>query len=250
MSFAYFDNILTLLSEELQVPLPKLKEAWTNSFLKFYKADASILKKTTAKKSAAPATKAPAEPKSKKTNDKLPPCDEPGCTIFVKNQRPIQGKVFCSKHYKKAINALKKLETAPATKAPTPSVSSPAEDLEDEKKEEDLEAELEPEAELDEQDFDEEESEEEENPEELREALKKGLNTFFSKTITEDNYDKVGTLSQYLAYFEKNWRAIQILHPNVIDYADVVKGVNARSIKKKHLYHLLTELPAELKQSS
>lgn len=118
MSFAYFDPVLSLLSEEIQVPLPKLKEAWTNSFLKYFKADASILlsgkkQKAAQEKKASEAS----EPAAKKSGNKLPTCEEDGCTNGVKNVRPIEDKIFCSKHYAKALKAFEKKQ-AEEEKAP------------------------------------------------------------------------------------------------------------------------------------
>ena len=117
MSFAYFDNVLTLLSEELQVPLPKLKEAWTNSFVKYFKADASILlsaRKAKTLQSKSESSEPSEEKKSGKQSNKLPTCEHPNCTHGVKLVRPIEEKVYCSKHYASKLKELEKKQAAEA----------------------------------------------------------------------------------------------------------------------------------------
>ncbi len=151
MSFAIFDPLFALLSEEIDVPVAKLKKAWDNCLVKFFKTDPNVQAKIapklqqakkptivqdetnqevteTPKKSQPkeePSTKAKKsnpseavkETKSKTTSKsepvKLPNCDESGCTIKVKLSRPIDGKNYCSKHYQKHSKALSKKETNP-----------------------------------------------------------------------------------------------------------------------------------------
>jgi len=49
MSFAIFDPLFALLSEEIDVPVAKLKKAWDISLLKFFKTDPNVLAKVAPK---------------------------------------------------------------------------------------------------------------------------------------------------------------------------------------------------------
>ena len=49
MSFAIFDSLFSILSEEIDVPVSKLKKAWDISLLKFFKTDPNVLAKVAPK---------------------------------------------------------------------------------------------------------------------------------------------------------------------------------------------------------
>lgn len=49
MSFAIFDSLFVILSEEIDVPVSKLKKAWDISLLKFFKTDPNVLAKVAPK---------------------------------------------------------------------------------------------------------------------------------------------------------------------------------------------------------
>jgi hypothetical protein len=49
MSFAIFDSLFSILSEEIDVPVSKLKKAWDISLLKFFKTDPTVLSKVAPK---------------------------------------------------------------------------------------------------------------------------------------------------------------------------------------------------------
>jgi hypothetical protein len=282
MSFAYFDNILVLLSEEINVPIHVLKEAWTNSFLKFYKADATIL--TPVKKVAATKDKTTESPKPEKetNNNKLVACQEDGCIVKVKNVRPIDGKIYCSKHYKKAFNSINKAEAvkcshifppksrkagqpcgnnaienmtfckihtplAPSSEVSSPVLNSSSNEDEDEHKHEheDLADNLED----NDEDLEEEEDEEEIDTAKLLVDLNSGLKVHIGKNVTSENYNTIATMDKYLVFFELNWKSFIKIYPNLISIEELKLRITKKKITKWDLYSLLDQRNPKLENS-
>jgi hypothetical protein len=273
MSFAVFDPLFVLLSEEIDVPLPKLKKAWESCLVKYFKTDPTLLAKVTPKlqqakkpehipveepklaeepvvkeksKRAAPKTeKKEVDPKvlskeEKKPVAKLPVCDWSGCTIGVKLARPIDGKNYCSKHFKRASTS----KSSVSTTKTQPDKTEESEE-ESESEEEIKEPELKEESEEEESEL-EDDPDEEEDPETILRKLKLGFDDYCKQIVTPQNYTKVGSIEQYLVFFRNNWHDFQKVYEDLVCADDLQMMIQKKKIQKADLYMLFSKTNSKL----
>ena len=280
MSFSIFDPVLSFLAADLEIPLERVKEGWNKSFANFFKADASILivpavKVTKAKTKTSTTTVT--EDAKIKTKKKFPTCEYADCTTGVQNERPIEGKVYCSNHYKKLTKSLNKVESIKCNYIfPTGNKKAGMQcannscvnetlckahlNTKEVKKQSEIKTETEEESEKDEASEDEEHSEEEslsdddktiiseEDKSKLLTALNEDINKFMEKTVTEKNYNMAGTIAQYFKFFSTNWNIIQKIYPKIISIDSLKSLVDKKEVTKKDLYTLLKTNVSKLEQ--